>query len=139
MADNKTAVFIADEEGKPKQIASFENKGDAAYFARQRLTRYGKRNYVGPADNKDAIKAALEPPAATRPLNSGMDARVAAMRAQVMQEQTDAAIREAVEGSGSDTEDGIAEAVEASVEATSGESTKPEATEDKAKPAKAEK
>jgi hypothetical protein len=114
MAD-KTAVFVAGEDGKPKQLASFDSKSDAAFFARQRLTRYGKRNYVGPADNKDAIEAALKEPAATRPLNSGMEARVASMRAQVMQEQTDAEIRSAVEGSTKLTDD-VTEAVEAAAE-----------------------
>jgi hypothetical protein len=134
MADNKTAVIVAGEDGKPKQVASFDSKSDAAYFARQRITRYGRKAYVGPAGNKDAIAKAIAPDPATRPLNSGMDARVAAMRAQVMQEQTDAEIRSAVEGE-TELSDDVTEAIEASAATPDPE---PEATEAKAKPEKAE-
>jgi len=117
MADEKTAVFVADEEGKPKQIATFSNPDDAAFFARQRLTRFGTLNYVGSAKDKDAIKAAVTPPEAARPINNAMEAKVSQMRANAIQEQADEAIREAVSDSAEDAVAEVKEAAEAAAEA----------------------
>ena len=117
MADEKTAVFVADEEGKPKQIATFSNPDDAAFFARQRLTRFGTRNFVGSTKDKDAIKAAITPPEPARPINNAMEAKVSQMRAQVVQEQADEAIREAVADSAGDAVAEVKEAAQAAAEA----------------------
>jgi hypothetical protein len=109
MADEKTYVYLRGGDGKPHEAASFADAGDAQEYA-ARKRRFGGEAFVsvGTAD-KDTLKNRFPAPQATAPVNRGIDARLSAARAQVIDEQFLEAARSDSEAVGSDTKDALEE------------------------------
>jgi hypothetical protein len=117
-----TSVYLRGEDGKPYEAAQFANFEDAQDFANTKH-KFGEEVLVVQGEpGKEQLAAKFPEPEQRVPANSALDARIAAAKAQLLDEQMGEAAKKQAQEELDEAEDG--ESVEDAIAARKAASKK---------------